>query len=200
MKITFAVLSLALAAFLGPQGAFAANLVTNGGFETGDFTGWTLSGPVTTSNNPADFYGVDGLDAYSGSYGAYLSTEPGQSPLVLSQTVTVAPGSSYVLGFDLQNDGGALPGFGNSFSVTLNGATVYSISNSAAFTYGPFNTPYFVSAHAPVSEVLAILSTNTAAYWSLDNVSLVAAPEPATWLLVVPAALGMLILRRRIAN
>ena len=200
MKITFTVLSLALAVFFGPQSVFAANLVTNGGFETGDFTGWTLSGPITTSNNPSVFYGVDALDAYSGSYGAYLSTEPGQAPLVLSQTVTVAPGTTYVLGFDLQNDGGALPGFGNSFSVSLNGTTIYSISNSAAFNYEQLSIPYVVSANAPASEVLAISSTNTAAYWSLDNVNLAPAPEPASLLFVVPAGLGVLLLRRRRAN
>ena len=43
----------------------AANIVANGDFETGDFTGWTLTGPQT-------FTAVDTLAPHTGTFGAYF--------------------------------------------------------------------------------------------------------------------------------
>lgn len=39
--------------------------ITNGGFETGDFTGWTLGGNT-------GYTGVTGSYAHSGNFGAYF--------------------------------------------------------------------------------------------------------------------------------
>jgi hypothetical protein len=51
-----------LAIFFG--GAAQANIVTNPGFETGDFTGWTLSGDTS-------FTFVEGFFPHSGSFSAF---------------------------------------------------------------------------------------------------------------------------------
>src|ERR1039458_8470663 len=51
--------------------AISPNLVTNCGFETGDFTGWTTGGNAL--NPGGNYYGVDAFDANSGNFGAYLS-------------------------------------------------------------------------------------------------------------------------------
>ena len=48
MQLKTGVLTFALLAFSGSQSVFGAELVTNGAFETGDFTGWTLAGQTTT--------------------------------------------------------------------------------------------------------------------------------------------------------
>lgn len=63
--------------------------IINGGFESGDFTGWTRGGAVT---------GISGA-AHSGSYAAQLgSTSPSNGDSTLSQTFTV-PGGMGVLSF-----------------------------------------------------------------------------------------------------
>src|ERR1700691_6006704 len=76
--------------------ASAANLVTNGGFETGDFTGWSISGPQTGP----PFIQVSGpttyavaLNPYQGNYFAELGFNGSDG--TLSQTIATTPGTVY---------------------------------------------------------------------------------------------------------
>ena len=64
MRVTsLALLTFVVAAF-GMSTQVSADLVQNGGFETGDFTDWTLSGNTTSVN-------VDSVpfDVHSGGWG-----------------------------------------------------------------------------------------------------------------------------------
>jgi hypothetical protein len=195
MRHKLGIFTLALTALLGSQSAFADQLVTNGGFETGDFTGWNLAGPATTSSNPSLFYGVDTLDAATGTYGAYLGTE--FNTLQLSQSLTLADSHNYTVSFSLANLGGPLAGFNNSFSLSLGGVTVFSETNAPASNFTNYSFSFNTSSTFPTSDLLLITSENDASYFSLDNVSVsTATPEPATALLLIPA-LGLLALRRR---
>ncbi len=63
----------------------AANQVTNGGFESGDLSGWQATGVVT----PSVVYSA----SHSGRYGALLAAAP-DNPVRLSQQITV-PASSH---------------------------------------------------------------------------------------------------------
>jgi hypothetical protein len=195
MRHKLGIFALALTALLGSQAAFADQLVTNGGFETGSFSGWNLAGPATTSAFASDFYGVDTLDADTGTYGAYLGSE--FSVLQLSQTLTVADNHSYTVSFSLANDGGPLSGFNNSFSLSIGGTTLFTETNAPASLYTNYSFTFNTTSSSPTSELLLISSENDAAYFSLDNVSVsTATPEPATFLLAIPA-LGLIALRRR---
>src|SRR5271154_5839081 len=84
--------------------AISSNLVSNCGFEDGDFTGWTITG--NTANPGDNYYGVDAFDANSGNFGAYMSQDffNGTSPVDLSQTLATSPGGNYDITFWLEQD------------------------------------------------------------------------------------------------
>jgi alpha-tubulin suppressor-like RCC1 family protein len=87
------------------------NLILNGGFETGNFTGWTTNGNF--NNTYVSTY------TYSGKYSAWLASDG--SPGYLSQTLTTLPGDQYLVSFGLGNGSGATD---QSFGVTWNGMTL----------------------------------------------------------------------------
>src|SRR5664279_4841911 len=110
--------------------AVHANLVTNGGFETGDFTGWSVFGAGA-------FDGVDGSVPQSGTYAAFFG-EPVLAPSGISQTLATTAGKLYTVTFWLANEvdvtGNGIP---NSFAFNWNGgAAELSLTDVA----GP--TPY----------------------------------------------------------
>ena len=92
--------SMAVAALWLPAAAPAAELIVNGGFETGNFTGWTQSPAVSGSD-----FGV-GQIPHTGTQNAYFGAT-GSSFDAISQTFTTVPGASYALSFWLRDDGGS---------------------------------------------------------------------------------------------
>jgi hypothetical protein len=85
--------------------AVAGNLVSNCGFETGDFTSWTIGG--NTLNPGGNYYGVDAFDANSGRFGAYISQDffdGDKAPVDLSETMSTTAGDIYSFTFYLEQD------------------------------------------------------------------------------------------------
>jgi hypothetical protein len=78
--------------------AHAQNLVVNPGFETGDFTGWTLSGDTGGCS-------VSTLHPHSGNFSARLGPLGFQTDGFLDQTITTVVGQSYHVDFWLANIG-----------------------------------------------------------------------------------------------
>src|SRR6202011_3988465 len=70
-----------------------AELVVNGGFETGDFTGWTVSDPNGIV--------IDNTDPNSGNADASLGT--GGATGTLSQTLATTAGTLYQISYFLHN-------------------------------------------------------------------------------------------------
>jgi hypothetical protein len=138
-----------------------SNLVTNGSFETGNFSGWTVGG-----NSAVSWAGpqlsVDG-NAESGKFAANIGAL--DSDATLSQVIQTTAGQHYTLTFWLANAGGEGP---NDFSVKWNGATLLSLTDAPAQGYTEYT--FDVVGNANTSQLL-ISGENNPSYWSVDAIS-----------------------------
>jgi hypothetical protein len=176
---------LAVVAAIGlALGASAhAELVSNGGFETGDLTGWSGNGAFADN-----FEGT-----HSGSYAAYFGAV-GQLDGI-SQTIATVAGTSYDFSFWYASDGG-MP---NAFQAYFDGNLLFSTANDPA--HGYLKQDFIINASSN-STVISFLGRNDPTWQTLDDVSVNAAtvPEPATTALVGLGLLGFTASRRKSAN
>jgi hypothetical protein len=176
--------------------AVSGNLVTNCGFETGDFTGWTVGG--TTTNPGGNYYGVDGFDANSGNYGAYMGQI--SSSVTLSQNLATVSGNQYQITFYLEDDTAATTGYTQKFSATWGATTLVSLTNPA--TGGTWTEYTFTETATSALTSLLFSFENDDSFWSFDDVSVVditPTPEVPTGLLAASGLFAMLLLRRKFA-
>jgi carbohydrate binding protein with CBM4/9 domain len=165
-----------------------ANLVTNGGFETGDLTGWTQSG--NTGNT-----GVNTSNPYTGSYSAFAG--PAGTYGFLSQTLATTPGSLYDLDFWLTKPREGSP---TAWRATLDGVGV-EVLGGPKFDWTHFTFPGFLATTGATTLEFGFI--NDPGFFYLDDVSVNASarvPEsfPTIWLaLPVVAMFGLLRLRNR---
>ncbi len=149
-------------------------LVQNGGFETGDFTGWTLNGDTVIDGEPINAVATRDGSVYphSGSYLAELG-EPNVFAY-LSQTAPTLAGQSYLLSLWLNSPtvpGGNTP---NEFSVSWNGTALFDQANIPPIT-GWTNLQFIVTATG-TSTILQIGGRDDRSYLCLDDVSLTPIP------------------------
>jgi len=146
-----------------------SNLVTNGGFETGDFTGWTLSG-VDLGDNYVDDGTNSGILPHSGGYLAALGSAG--TPSYLSQTLSTVAGVFYSLSLWLDSPDGQGP---NEFLVSWNGTTLFDEMNVPAV--GWTNLQFLASATG-ASTVLEFGFRDDDSFLGLDDISVLPAPAP----------------------
>ncbi len=153
-------------------------LVQNGGFETGNFNGWTLNGnsyPYNfVTNSIAYNIGTRRhatnitINPHSGTYFAALN-EPG-ALAYLSQNVPTFAGQAYLLSLWMDSPDGETP---NEFSVSWNGGTLFDQANLPKL--GWTNLQFIVTATGN-STVLQIGARDDVTYLALDDVSVVSIP------------------------
>jgi hypothetical protein len=211
MKLTNALICGSFFLFVGAVQSRASNsycdsivtnIVSNCGFETGDFTGWTLTGNDTPGelNN---LYGVEGQDPVdaifpnSGNYQAYFADQV-DNATTLSQTLSTIAGYTYTVELFLAQDTAATGtcnavACANEFDVTLGGVTVF------AFNYVPVQgyTEYIDTVRVTsASSALDITLGNDLGESLLDDVT-VFTPEPSAWALMGAGLLGLGFAARR---
>lgn len=153
------------------------SIVQNGGFETGDFTSWSLVGTPnsdrTIYNTVTDASSLSEDFVHSGLYGAFL----GDAQIAtLSQTLNTLPGCRYVLSFWLLNP---QAGSGQQFVANWNTNSlatnqIYYLNNPAAFT--TWTNLNFVVSAAGTNTTLQFGAVNPPDGFGLDDVSVTPAP------------------------
>jgi hypothetical protein len=169
----------------------AQNLVVNPGFETGDFTGWTVTGGA----DPIVDVGIGHTGMYAASLGAIAP-----DVVDLSQMLATQSGQQYTLTFYAQTpEFNNPPGFPNSLTVYFGDSLID----------GPLTVPddpdyqkysYTVTATSGAS-LLHFAVSNDPDYTQLDDISVVAAPaavpEPGPLGLLLGGGIGGVWLQRR---
>lgn len=189
--IMVSVVVLVLA--FGSAGRASANLITNGGFETGTFTGWT-----TTPAASGSIFGVAAFQPHTGTFAVFFGAISPPDMDSISQTLVTVPGQSYTIHYWLDNNNSP----SNRFLVQWGATTLSDIVDFAPFPY----TEFTFTATAPgASTVLRFSSYQVPGQFVLDDVSVdpVATPVPVlssvgqALVVVVVGGSGLLFLRRR---
>ena len=146
------------------------NLVTNGSFETGNFSGWTLGGNFGVGSCGPQT-SVDG-NAEVGQFAANIGAVG--SDATLSQAIQTTAGQHYTLTFWLANASGGP----NDFSVKWNGTTLLSLVNAPAQGYTQYT--FDVVGTAGTSQLL-ISGRQDPSHWNLDAISVTASARRASY-------------------
>jgi len=194
MRVKTLLVVVAMAVLVCAPTAFAQNLLTNGGFETGDFTGWTEGGNFEFTQVVSGPFG-----SYSGAQEGnfYATLGPVGSDGTLSQSFATTAGASYTFSFWIA----AVGDDPSDFSAFWDGTQVYSATDPN--TGGVYQQFSFTETGTG-NDTITFSFRDDPAYIALDNVSVSqtgtgSVPEPSSFMLLGSGVLGLAgVIRRKL--
>jgi len=195
MKVKTLLVIVAVTLLLCAPMAFGQNLLTNGGFESGSFSGWTTGGNFeATEVVSGAFYEYSG--AQEGNFYAVLG--PVGSDGTLSQSFATTAGNQYTFSFYLASVGDNP----SDFSASWDGTVVFSATNPNT---GANWSLFSFTETGTGSDTISFSFRDDPAYIGLDNVQVVgqsgqgSVPEPSSFLLMGSGALALAgVIRRKL--
>jgi hypothetical protein len=162
------------------MGARASNIVVNGGFETGDFTGWLFT-PGPEPETLVAAYHVPHSGSWDAEFGALACCDG------ISQNLPTTPGQSYTISFWLATWG---PNAGE-FDAYWDGTQLLGGQPFAGqLNTGRYQQFTYVETATGASTALTFAGYSPPDFYDLDDVSVTARmPEPSSWLLVAGGVL-----------
>jgi hypothetical protein len=177
---------VALAFVLAFVQTAGADLVKNGGFEDGNFTGWTVSKALFGSD-----LSIVNFWSHSGQYAAAFGATGGLDDTI-TQTIATTRGQSYIFSFWLAHEGTDNQ---NDFYAIWNGNTVLS------FIYGKTNNSFHYTEYSYIvtatgaSTAISFSGQENPSWYVLDDVSVtpdaVVVPLPGAILLLGSGLVGL---------
>lgn len=162
---------IALIALFLPSKAAAVELITNGGFETGNFTGWTATNP----SGPFESWAVTGSGAGYTDSPVPLATSVIVGTRNASHGVTASPAGSFLLVQQVTIPSGNSVQFRWRHRYQMNLSTYCNSAatcGTATFAVEILNTSNVLLQTLYTISTTANTSTNTG--WTLNNVNLTA--------------------------
>jgi choice-of-anchor C domain-containing protein len=191
---------LACAAFLGLMTATAqaSSLITNGSFEEGAFNSANAFNTIGNGNSAITGWtvGGDSVD-WIGTYwqpqdGTHSIDLAGNNPGTLSQSFATTFGQAYLVQYWMAGNPDGAPTV-----KTLNANVIVNVPASFNDTgFDKLNMGWVLKSFSFVANgttsTLTFVDTDTGPYGpALDNVSVVAVPEPATWAMMILGFFGI---------
>ena len=189
-----------------------ANNLINGSFETGDFSGWTVSGSAVVCAGGDSFCGVP----FDGTFSATLNGGDVTPDAVIDQTFATTPGTVYRLTFAygiMDFVGGAaqqlraeiissVGGVHDLLDQTVSSPTSVNAGDAvnAAVNYGLFTFTFTADDTSATLQFSDLASNPSGSIdGKLDAVSIDVVPEPSSLLLMLTGIAPLAYWRRKLS-
>jgi hypothetical protein len=176
------ILALAGLLTVGIAQSAKANLIVNGGFETGAFDFWTQTGNTS-------FTFVNG-DPNSGNFAAWFGATGSVGGIL--QVFATTAGATYHFDFWLRNTGSY-----SEAHVFWNGSEILTLIDPGDFVYTHYQ---FTETALGASTQIEFLFENNPSWYRLDDVNVSGVPDTGSaFSLLGLASLGVAALRRKLS-